>query len=241
MKAAIEAARLVVIVIVIVVAVAVVVVVIAAVVVVVVIAAAVVVIIAAAVVVVIAAAVVVVIIAAAVVVVITAAVVVVIAAAVVVVVVTGFGGIAAIAGARVVPCVTASFVSSSRFFLVENDTIFGVSQPEFPRLLCPVGPAGTGGNPAGGDQVGKLLTEGISHQRALAGLKVGGIHVLGRLVKTLDGSRKVDRTPLPPRDRQDLAVPTPDPNLTELHGLVPATGVRRGILLASPKYFNLVP
>jgi len=175
------------------------------------------------------------------VVVIAAAVVVVIAAAVVVVVVTGFGGIAAIGGARFVPCVATSFVSSSRFFLVENDTIFGVSQPEFPRLLCPVGPAGTGGNPAGGDQVGKLLTEGISHQRTLAGLKVGGIHVLGRLVKTLDGSRKVDRTPLPPRDRQDLAMPTPDPNLTELHGLVPSTGVRRGVLLASPKDFNLVP
>lgn len=125
-------------------------------------------------------------------------------------------------------------LDANHIFLVtlKDDALLGVAQSKVPCLSCPVGSTGTGGNPPGGDHVGKLLAEGVSHQRAIARLQVGGIHVLGRLVKSLDRPRKVDGTALPTRDRQELAVTAPDADLPEPDGLVPSAGVRAGVFLA---------
>lgn len=131
--------------------------------------------------------------------------------------------------------------AASRFLLVKDNAVFGVSQSKFSSLLGPIRTASAGGYSTRGNEVGKLLAEGVPHQRALAGLQVGGIHVLGRLVKALHGPWKIDGPALPPGDRQNLAVATADPDLPKLDGLVSPASVGRGVFLSRPKDLDLVP
>mmetsp|Transcript_17714 Transcript_17714/g.40655 ORF Transcript_17714/g.40655 Transcript_17714/m.40655 type:complete len:215 (-) Transcript_17714:1642-2286(-) len=66
------------------------------------------------------------------------------------------------------------------------------------------------------------------------------VHVLSGLVKTLDGTGKVDAPALAPTDGQHLAVAAPNPDLAQLDRLVSAARVRRCVFFSGPEHFDLV-